>query len=77
MRVFPNPVKDNFQINLPTANTYEVHIIDLTGQEIFNQNIENGNRASYNISDYKTGVYLLVIVDRQNKLSATIKLQKL
>ncbi len=77
LKVFPNPVRDNLQISLPDIKNYEVHIFDLTGQEIFNRNIDNDDRASYNISNFKAGVYLLVIVDRQDKLSATVKLQKL
>ena len=77
LKVFPNPVRDNLQISLPDIKTYEVHIFDLTGQEIFNRNIDNDDRASYNISNFKSGVYLLVIVDRSDKLSATVKLQKL
>lgn len=77
LKVFPNPVKDNFEINLPDIKTYEVHIFNLTGQEIFNKNIDNNDHASYNISNFNTGVYLLVIVNREDKLSATVKLQKL
>ena len=75
--VFPNPVKERLNITLPQDNNYEIHLFDLTGKEILTRNIENNNSAQYNLSRLKTGMYLLVIVDRQNKLSATIKLQKL
>ena len=77
LKIYPNPVKDMLQINLPQTGTYEVHIFDLTGKEIFYRNIEDSNEAQYNIANFKTGVYLLVIADRENKLAATVKLQKL
>ncbi len=77
LKIYPNPVKDMLQINLLQTGTYEVHIFDLTGKEILNRNIEDSNEAQYNIANFKTGVYLLVIADRENKLAATVKLQKL
>ncbi len=77
LRIYPNPVKDNLQIHLPQTGNYEVYIFDLTGKEIFNRNIEDSDEAQYNIADFKTGVYLLIIADRTNKLAATVKLQKL
>ncbi len=77
LKVYPNPVKEILQINLPQTGIYEVHIFDLTGKEIFNRNIEDNNEAQYNVANFKTGVYLLVIADRENKLAATVKLQKL
>jgi len=77
VRVFPNPVKDILQIALPENRNYEVHLFDLTGKEILNNYIENTDKAQYNISQYKTGMYLLVIIDRAHKRSVTFKLQKL
>ena len=77
LKIYPNPVKDNLQIHLPQTGDYEVFIFDLTGKEIFNRNIEDNDEAQYNIANFKTGVYLLIIADRTNKLAATVKLQKL
>jgi hypothetical protein len=75
--VFPNPVKEHLNITLPQDNSYEIHLFDLTGKEVLTKNIENNNSAQYNLSRLKTGLYLLVIIDRENQLSATVKLQKL
>ena len=77
LKIYPNPVKDQLHIDLPDDMTYEVHIFDITGKEIFTNRIENNHQAQYNVSNFKTGIYLLVIIDRKNKQSATVKLQKL
>ena len=77
LRIYPNPVKTQLNMELPETTDYEVHIFDLTGKEIFTRNIEDDSTAQYNLTNFKTGVYLLVVVDRQNKLSKTIKLQKM
>ena len=77
LKLYPNPVKDQLHIDLPDDMTYEVHIFDLTGKEVFTNRIENNHQAQYNVSNLKTGLYLLVVIDRKNKQSATVKLQKL
>ncbi len=76
VQVFPNPVKDNVQINLPEDNTYEIRLFDLNGKELWTKQIENTDQAQYNLSRLQTGMYLLIVIDRKNKLSYIIKLQK-
>ena len=77
VNIFPNPVKNDLNIELPDYQNYEVHIYDLTGKEIFNKNIEDDNHAKYDLSNFKTGIYILAIVDRENKKAKTIKIQKM
>ncbi len=77
VQVFPNPVKDNVQINLPEDNTYEIRLFDLNGKELWTKQIEDANQARYNLSRLQTGVYLLIVIDRKNKKSKIIKVQKL
>lgn len=76
VQVFPNPVKDKVQINLPENNTYEIRLFDLNGKELWTKQIEDVNQAQYNLSRLQTGMYLLIVIDRQHKLSRIIKLQK-
>ena len=76
VQVFPNPVKDNVQIRLPESNTYEIRLFDLNGKELWTKQIEDADQAQYNLSRLQTGVYLLIVIDRKNKLSHIIKLQK-
>jgi len=77
LNIYPNPVKENLNIHLPDYGNYEIHIFDLTGKRIFEKNIEDENTASFNIGQFKTGVYLLSIIDRENKKASVIKIQKL
>jgi len=76
VQIFPNPVKDRVQISLPESNTYEIHLFNLNGKELMTTQIEDIDHAQYNLSRLKTGVYLLVVIDRKNKLSRIIKIQK-
>ena len=77
LKIFPNPVKENLNIQLPDYGNYEIHIFDLIGKQIFDRNIEDENTASFNIGQFKTGVYLLSIIDRENKKASVTKIQKL
>ncbi len=77
LNIYPNPVKDNLRITLPGYDGYEIHLFDLTGKQLLNKTIEDENRFVYNMSNFKTGVYILSVVDRKNKKAKTIKIQKL
>jgi len=77
IKVFPNPVKNRIQITLPGIGNYEVYIFDLNGKELMRQDVSDTSQLSYDLYRYQTGVYLLLIIDRQKHLSAHIKLQKL
>ncbi len=77
LKIYPNPVRNNLSIQLPDYGNYEIYLFDMTGKQLWQNNIEDENQASYNMSNYKTGVYILTIVDRQNKKAKTIKIQKL
>ncbi len=75
--IFPNPVKDRLQIELPETNDYQVYLFDMTGKQIFEKNITDDNQATYHLGNLQAGVYILTVVDRIHKKSKTIKLQKL
>jgi hypothetical protein len=74
VNVYPNPVKTNVNIELPDYNNYEIRVFDLTGKELMLVNIEDDNRTRLNLSQLKSGMYLLSIIDREHKLSRIIKL---
>ncbi len=75
VRIFPNPVSENLHVDLPDDHIYEVYLHDLTGKEIF-RSISDNNSLSIYMKKYKTGVYLLSIVDRLSKRFVTYKIQK-
>ncbi len=77
LNIFPNPVRTNVNIELPETGNYEIYIYDLTGKQLLQNNVEDEYQVQINMSNYKTGIYLMAIVDRANKKAKTVKLQKL
>ncbi len=76
VRVFPNPVKDDLQIELPDEQNYEIRLFDLSGKELKNIFIEQ-SEYQLQMSHLPSGMYLLVVIDRINKQAKIIKIQKL
>jgi hypothetical protein len=77
LNIFPNPVKTNVNIELPETGNYEIYIYDLTGKQLLQNKVEDDYQVQINMSNYKTGVYIMAIVDRTGKKAKTVKLQKL
>ncbi len=73
--VYPNPVKDDFTINLPQNGTYEVYLYNLQGKQIFNRKV-NGTRQNFDISRLTATGYMLIVIDRDNKLKKSFKIIK-
>ncbi len=76
VRVFPNPVKNFLSIELPEYNKYEIHLFDMTGKELINTSVDN-DQMQYDLSQLRAGIYLLSVIDRENKKSITLKIQKM
>ena len=72
LSVFPNPAKGEIFITIPGNEPAQVEIIDQLGQVKLNHNF-GANENSLNISNLKTGIYLLRVTD-QNKLTYFTKL---
>jgi len=74
--IYPNPVVDLLHISSKDTTSYEYHFFDLLGKEIaLNQSNELQNEI--NVSFLSSGVYILVVVDHQNKSAASFKIQKI
>lgn len=69
--VFPNPAKDFIQVHFAKAKNLTFKIVNLVGKTIKSGIITNN---TMNISDLKTGIYLLKVNDGQK--SMTTKLVK-
>ena len=66
--IYPNPVKDEFKINLSSsfeAAKTQVTITDVTGKKVKTF----GAGESYNVSDLAKGVYILTISDGVNNFT--------
>jgi hypothetical protein len=56
-KVFPNPMTDNFTIELPENYLSEsIHVFDVTGREIYG-NIEKSNQINISSSTWAKGIY--------------------
>jgi hypothetical protein len=77
VNIYPNPVETDLNISLPEYNNYELYLYDLNGKQLINTTITDENQTIMDLSVQKTGMYLLIIVDRKNKKNATYKVQKL
>ena len=73
--VYPNPVKDNFNLSLPQSGTYEVYLYNLQGKQIFFRQV-NGTQQNFDISRLTAAGYMLIVIDRENKLKKSFKIIK-
>ncbi len=76
LSVYPNPVTNKFNINFPQGgNTYEVYLYNLQGKQIFFRQSQD-IKQTFDISRLTATGYLLIVIDRQNKLKKTFKIIK-
>ena len=75
VQIYPNPVKDYLHIGLPSTDTFEIHLFSLDGKEIWQTQTSEGSYTA-DMRDLSASMYLLVVIDRQNKSYATYKIQK-
>ncbi|MBS1535908.1 MAG: T9SS type A sorting domain-containing protein [Bacteroidetes bacterium] len=65
--LYPNPAQEYFQINVATS---KVQVYSITGQMVKEFTAES-NGYRFNISDLKTGMYLVKITDTNNRQKTT------
>ncbi len=73
--VYPNPVKEDFNLSLPQGGTYEVYLYNLQGKQIFFRQV-NGTQQNFDISRLTAAGYMLIVIDRDNKLKKSFKIIK-
>ena len=62
LNVYPNPVNDNFTINVDFEDNYELQIYDNQGKMVLFQQI-TGTVKNIDVSPLKQGVYILTVSD--------------
>ncbi|MDP4251649.1 MAG: T9SS type A sorting domain-containing protein [Bacteroidota bacterium] len=60
--VYPNPVTDQIKISFPSANRYEVSLINIAGQILYSKDLADGNNLELNVSGFKPGIYFIHIM---------------
>jgi len=76
VRVFPNPVRTDLHVQLPSGDGFEIYMHDGTGHEIFHT-LSEAQRVTVPMLNFRVGIYLLTVIDRQNKRVVTYKIQKI
>ena len=75
VHIFPNPVKSTLNVNIPNQEgNYSVYLFDLQGKILMSKSVDSDFQL--NMSTYPTAVYLLSIIDNQQKRKSIIKVQK-
>lgn len=65
-KVFPNPVVNELNIELPAEKTYQINILDATGK-VMMQQATTGRSTKLNTANFAPGTYMLQLTDGTNK----------
>ncbi len=60
--VFPNPAISLVNISLPASARYEISLLNIAGQLIYNTTITTGDNLVLNVSGYKAGIYFVRVI---------------
>ncbi len=74
--IYPNPVMDLLYISSRDSTHYVYHFFDLMGREILLESSDELQNM-INVSFLSSGVYVLLIVDHQNRRATSFKIQKI
>lgn len=80
VQIFPNPFRDNIQLNLEgivLENNLNIQLLNSTGQLILEREIKHDEDKIINTSGLNNGIYFLKIRDVSGKISLTEKLIKI
>ncbi|KAA5824847.1 T9SS type A sorting domain-containing protein [Algibacter amylolyticus] len=67
VRVFPNPANNSFTMAFKNLNQVKVEIFDMLGKTVFKSESQGENLKVINDGQFKSGVYLIRVVDGANK----------
>lgn len=69
VKIYPNPVNEQLNINLNKAISGDVVIYDISGRMIVNSKVDNSMKTTLNITNLDKGIYILKIKDHlQNEI---------
>ena len=72
LRVFPNPVADRFEIG-HSERVATVRVVNMVGREVKTYAFSG---ASYDVADLPQGMYLVQLVDREERVIHTQRVKK-
>jgi hypothetical protein len=75
-KIFPNPFTTYFEIELPKGDSFNLKLIDISGKIIKEyKNIIDNQR--FNIPNYATDMYFIIITKNNSNIKSIFKLIKL
>lgn len=77
--VYPNPTKNNIQIDFTTINEdfKELTILDISGKTVYTQSIGNNNtNLNVDVSNLSDGIYTISIISNEQVLHQKITISK-
>lgn len=76
--VYPNPVVDNYYVNISREGKYRIELVNAAGTTVFNQIVEitsgNGNVVKLTRGPLVSGAYVMRISDVERKFSLSLKI---
>ncbi len=75
-KIFPIPTHNQLTISMPEQGDYQIYIYDLKGQSILHQQIEKEAVIKMDLTDIKSGSYLLLAISPSKKTYFTKKIIK-
>ncbi len=72
--VYPNPATEYFKLNDPSDNIAKISFMNVLGREV--RSFYATEDDTYNISDLPSGIYLVRLSDRNNRIIKTMRISK-
>lgn len=73
-RVYPNPMSHALYVNHPNINSFGISMVDLNGKLLYQGTINKSEPL--NISNYTTGIYVVIVENTKTKKKNTYKIIK-
>ena len=71
-KLFPNPTNEKLTISFIGPISGNVSFINLAGKTVFEQNLLNQKLVEINVSNFKKGIYLVLIKTNQELYSQKV-----
>lgn len=72
--VYPNPTSHALYVNHPKINSFGISMVDLNGKLLYQGTINKSEPL--NISNYTTGIYVVIVENTKTKKKNTYKIIK-
>lgn len=68
-KCLPNPVSDLLSIQFTGYEQAHIHIVDLSGNIVYDQTMANDTQTSINVTNWKAGVYFVQLIDKNGDIA--------